>query len=55
MAGGKGFKRFMSHIYSIYFKTLQLCDTRFCRNSSLKAVRDTPIACVTECVSSLRI
>ena len=35
--------------------TLQLYDRRFCRNSSLQAVCDTPIARITGCVSSLRI
>ena len=35
--------------------TLQLWDRRFCRNSSLQAVCDTPIARITSCVSSLRI
>ena len=34
---------------------LQLCDRRFRRNSSLQAVCDTPIACITSCMSSLRI
>ena len=42
----------------IYYKnknTLQLWDRRSCRNSSLQAVCDTPIARITGCVSSLRI
>ena len=34
---------------------VQLWDRRFCRNSSLQAVCDTPIARITGCVSSLRI
>ena len=41
-----------------YYKnenTLQLLDRIFCRNSSLQAVCDTPIARITGCVSSLRI
>ena len=35
--------------------TLQLWDRIFCRNSSLQAVCDTPIARITGCVSLLRI
>ena len=41
-----------------YYKkknTIQLWDRIFCRNSSLQAVFDTPIARITGCVSSLRI
>ena len=34
---------------------LQLVHRIFCRNSSLQAVCDTPIARITGCVSSLRI
>ena len=35
--------------------TLQLWHRRFCRNSSLQAVCDTPIARITGCLSSLRM
>ena len=43
-------------VYIIKIKIHSSCDIRrFCRNSSLQAVRDTPIARITGCVSSLRI
>ena len=41
--------------YIIKKNTLQLWDRILCRNSSLQAVCDTPIARITGCVSSLRI
>ena len=46
--------RVLSILY-INLNTLQLGDRIFCRNSSLQDVCDTPIARITDCVSSLRI
>ena len=52
---GRAFGALKEFILIINKNTLQLRDRRFCRNSSLQAVCDAPIARITGCVSSLRI
>ena len=50
-----GNKKYTSKYIINNGNTLQLWDRIFCRNSSLQAVCDTPIARITGCVSSLKI